>query len=115
MDGDEFLVRLRAGDDAAWAELVGRFTPKVLGLATRMVGSADAKDVCQETFIRISSGIARFRGASRLSTWIFRIAWNVCAKRCNYTKREREALTQVNHFQPGSDETSREELLKAVE
>ncbi len=43
----------------------------------RLGGSADADDLTQETFVRVSRGLSGFRGDASLSTWIYRIATNV--------------------------------------
>jgi RNA polymerase sigma-70 factor (ECF subfamily) len=52
------------------------YFPKVVGYLRKLVGDADAEDVAQETFAKISRSLDGFRGESQLSTWIFRIATN---------------------------------------
>jgi len=50
--------------------------PKIVGYLRRLVGEAEAEDVAQEVFVKISRSLDTFRGESRLSTWIYRIATN---------------------------------------
>ena len=52
------------------------YRPKIVGYLRRLVGDADAEDVAQEAFVKISRSLDGFRGESRLSTWIYRIATN---------------------------------------
>jgi len=52
------------------------FRPKILRYLTRLVGEHEAEDLTQEVFIKVSQGLKDFRGASKLSTWIYRIATN---------------------------------------
>src|SRR5947207_8046755 len=68
------LRRLRKGDEAAYHELVDRFSGPLFRIAYSMVSnSADAEDVVQETFAAAFSGIERFRGESSLKTWLTQI------------------------------------------
>ena len=57
------------------------FQQKILHYVTRMVGPADAEGVTQETFIKVSRGLDTFKGDSKLSTWIYRIATNTALDR----------------------------------
>jgi RNA polymerase sigma-70 factor (ECF subfamily) len=82
-DDDRRLVaRCRAGDRDACEELYRRHSPRVLGLARRMVGSSDdAEDAVQDVFLAVFRKLESFRGESSLSTWLYRLAMNVCLDR----------------------------------
>jgi RNA polymerase sigma-70 factor (ECF subfamily) len=79
-DADADLVlKSQNGDPAAFEELVRNHQHMVHSLTYRMTGSlADAEDLAQETFIRAYGQIGSFRGASKFSTWLYRIAVNTC-------------------------------------
>ncbi len=63
----------------AFETLVETHRAKVYGLCYRYSGNpADAEDLSQETFLRAYRGLEAFRGDASLSTWIYRIAVNVC-------------------------------------
>ena len=71
------LERLRAGDEAAFVELVRRYQPRLLRLAEMTVGSrAVAEEVCQDTWMAVVRGVERFEGRSSFKTWLFRILLN---------------------------------------
>jgi RNA polymerase sigma-70 factor, ECF subfamily len=76
---DEALIgACRKGDDQAFATLVTRYQPMVLGLLIRSLGDrARAEELTQETFLRVYRGLPYFRAQARLSTWIYRIAVNL--------------------------------------
>ena len=78
MDSDGQLVdRLRAGEEAAFVELVGRYQPQLLRLAEATVGSrAVAQEVTQDTWLAVVRGVDRFEGRSSFKTWLFRILLN---------------------------------------
>lgn len=79
MNEQELIRRIKAGDARAFEELVSQFESKIYSLALRYLGSPqDALDVCQEVFLRIYRFVGNFSEESRLSTWIYRIAANVC-------------------------------------
>ncbi len=74
---EELAARAAAGDDPAFESLVRRYQARVYRLACRMTGAErDAPDVVQEAFLQAYRGLARFRGESKFSTWLYRIATN---------------------------------------
>lgn len=78
VDDDAALVeRLRAGDEAAFVELVGRYQPRMLRLAESTVRSrAVAEEVTQDTWLAVLRGVERFEGRSSFKTWLFHILLN---------------------------------------
>ena len=79
-DADADLVlKSQNGDPAAFEELVRNHQHMVHSLTYRMTGSlADAEDLAQEAFLRAYEQIGAFRGRSKFSTWLYRIAVNTC-------------------------------------
>jgi len=79
-DPDEALVlQSQSGDPAAFAELIRKHQRMIHSLTYRMTGSlADAEDLAQDTFLHAYRQIGSFRGASKFSTWLYRIAINAC-------------------------------------
>jgi RNA polymerase sigma-70 factor (ECF subfamily) len=78
VDQDAELVdRLRAGEEAAFADLVRRYQPQLLRLAEATVGSrAVAQEVTQDTWLAVMRGVDRFEGRSSFKTWLFHILIN---------------------------------------
>ena len=76
---DDLVRQCRDGSDEAFAELVGRYRRLVFGIISRTLGDpARAEDLAQDVFLRMHRGLPYFRGTARVSTWIYRIAVNVC-------------------------------------
>jgi RNA polymerase sigma-70 factor (ECF subfamily) len=83
-----FIARLVARDESAFNELVLTYERRVYGLVFRMLGRRDeAEDLAQEVFVQVFKAIDQFRGDSKLSTWIYRIAVNLCKNRTKYLSR----------------------------
>jgi RNA polymerase sigma-70 factor, ECF subfamily len=73
---------LRAGDEAAFAELMRRYGASMLRIAQMYVRSrAVAEEVVQEAWLAVFKGISRFEGRSSLKTWLFRILTNTAKTR----------------------------------
>ena len=91
MDQDEharFLERLRRRDESAFDELLRTHGPRIRSVVERMIGDpAEAEDLTQEVFVSVFKAIGEFRGDSKLSTWIHRIAINHCHNRRKYLGR----------------------------
>ena len=62
-------------------DLHHKFRPKILRYLARLVGEAEAEDLTQETFLRVSRSLKDFKGLSQVSTWIYRIATNAALDR----------------------------------
>ena len=78
-DIDELIIEAKDGDHRAFEELVRRTYADTYTLAFRLTGDEeDARDVVQETYLRVHKGLQRFRGDAQFSTWLHRITAN-CA------------------------------------
>lgn len=75
----ELIIMAQKGNSEAFEELIYKYDKGVLSLALRYINDTDhAKDIYQEVFIRVYKGLKNFRFESEFSTWLFRIATNVC-------------------------------------
>jgi RNA polymerase sigma-70 factor, ECF subfamily len=89
----DLLARLRAGDEAAFAQLVREQTPALLRVTSRLLRSEDeARDAVQDAFVAAFRALPRFRAESRLGTWIYRIAVNAALARL----RARASVEEVS-------------------
>jgi len=84
----ELLARIGNKEPAAVNEMVSRKLPRLLALASRILGDADeAKDVAQESFLRIWRQAANWRsGEARFDTWLHRVVLNLCHDRLRKRK-----------------------------
>lgn len=80
---DALLVLYANGDGRAAAELTARLSPRVFGVAMRVMGSrAEAEDVTQEAMLRLWKMAPEWRpGEAQVSTWLYRVAMNLCIDR----------------------------------
>jgi len=90
------IERLIVRDERAFNALVRDYEARVFGVILRMIGDrAEAEDLSQEVFVQVFKAIGTFRGESKLSTWIYRIAINLCKNRSKYL-RVRHAQDQAS-------------------
>jgi RNA polymerase sigma-70 factor (ECF subfamily) len=88
-----FIERLQSRDERAFLELVQLYQVRVYKLVLRMVGRPDeAEDMAQEVFVQVFKAVGTFRGDSKLSTWIYRIAVNLCKNRLKYLTRRKSEV-----------------------
>ena len=91
----ELVARLKASDQAAYAQLVEEHAGRIYRLALRMMGNeADAEDVLQETFLNAFRSIDRFEERSSLSTWLYRIASNAALMRLRRKEPEQISVDE---------------------
>ena len=91
----QLIIRLKKRDERAFARLVREFQTPVFNLTYRMLGRREeALDLSQEVFVTVFKAIGSFRGESKLSTWIYRIAVNHCRNRIKYLARRRQERHQ---------------------
>jgi RNA polymerase sigma factor (sigma-70 family) len=92
----------------SFEEIYTQHSRKVYNLAFRMTGDVQlAEDIAQETFIQVFKNLAKFRGDSQLSTWIYSIARNSCLRQLTKTKRKSyhsiELLIEKVNLSPASE------------
>ena len=84
---EELVARSIRGDADSFNELILRWERPIYALAYRTIGrEEDARDVCQETFLRAFRALPAFRGQAKFSSWLYRIALNLCR---DWLRRER--------------------------
>ena len=84
---EELVEAFRAGDLAAFDVLVRRWERKIQGAIHRILGrEEDARDLCQETFLKAYRALGSFKGEARFSSWLYQIALNLCRDRMRRTK-----------------------------
>jgi RNA polymerase sigma factor (sigma-70 family) len=90
------VARCRAGDQAAWGELVERYSRYVYAIAVRgfRFPESDAEDVFQDTFLRVYERIGTLRDDEAIRPWIAQVARRLCLDR----------LADASHLAPGDGE-----------
>src|SRR5437868_5484388 len=124
---EELVARSIRGDADSFNELILRWERPIYALAYRQIGrEEDARDVCQETFLRAYRALAGFRGQAKFSSWLYRIALNLCR---DWLRRERRTpvvqaaedvdLTELaasrGPTESFEDRLARQDLSRAVE
>jgi RNA polymerase sigma-70 factor (ECF subfamily) len=85
--GVGWMLRYQRGDELAFDRLVERYSPRVYALLTRFLGPAENReDLVQEVFLRVIRARTDYRPEARFSTWLYRIAFNLCV---NESERRR--------------------------
>jgi RNA polymerase sigma-70 factor, ECF subfamily len=102
---DPILVeKIKNGDYQAFEALVTRYESKVYRLAIRMLrNQQDAEDALQETFLQVHRGLPGFEGRSAFSTWLFRLATNVCLMKIRHRETEPSKLLPLEDYLPRQD------------
>lgn len=92
-EDDALVARFAAGDGAAARVLAARHAPRLMALGRRMLrDEAEAEDVTQEALLRLWRGAADWRpGEAKLSTWLHRVAANLCIDRLRRRRRLSDA------------------------
>ncbi|WP_168123865.1 RNA polymerase sigma factor SigW [Paenibacillus sp. HB172176] len=115
------LARLALkGDRQAFEELVDLYQGKLYHMAYRMLSSRqEAEDVVQETFLRVYKNLERFDDTQKFSTWIYRIATNLCIDRLRKRRPTYSLDAESNDYEgldgysmiPSDDRTPESELI----
>lgn len=86
---EELVARSKAGDAESFNQLVKRWERPIFALAYRTLGrEEDARDVTQETFLRAFRALSGFKGDAKFSSWLYRIALNLCR---DWMRKDRRA------------------------
>src|SRR6266508_5157851 len=88
---EELVARSQGGDVESFNELIVRWERQIYTLAYRVIGrEEDARDVCQDTFLRAYRALPGFKGQAKFSSWLYRIALNLCR---DWIRRQRRTPT----------------------
>ena len=88
-DDDSLLSAMRAGDEASFSVMVGRYERSMIRVARAYVGdTATAEEVVQETWLGVIKGLPRFKHRSSFKTWLFSILANQARKRAARRSKE---------------------------
>ena len=103
MNESELIHAAQRGDESAFEQLVRLHEKKVYGLCLRMCGNAeDAAEAAQDTFLALWRGLDGFRQEAALSTWLYRLASNVCIDLLRRGRRTVEGVSlddEEQHFE----------------
>ncbi|MBM1107766.1 RNA polymerase sigma factor [Aurantibacter crassamenti] len=79
MEEQDFILALQKGTNQAYSQLLDEYQQKVFSTCISFVpNSEDAEDIAQDVFVEVFNSIGKFKGDSKLSTWIYRISTNKC-------------------------------------
>jgi len=99
-DESQLLTALRGGSEAAFEHLVKANRARLVAVARRILPEEqDAKDAVQDAFIAAFRSIQHFKGESRLSTWLHRVAVNACLLRLRTRRRRPEHSLGDAHWE----------------
>lgn len=104
MDEKRLIQKAKSGDNKAFEELIEEHFKKIYNIAYRMTGNPDdASDMTQEVMIKLFRNIGSFKGDSKFSTWVYRVATNTCLDELK--KQKRHSHTSLNaEFDTGDGE-----------
>ena len=89
LNDQHYIDKILQGETNAFAILVDRYKDMIFTLALKMVKNREeAEEVSQDTFIKIYNSLNKFKGDSKFSTWIYKIAYNTCLDRLKKSKKE---------------------------
>lgn len=114
----EIIARCRNGDWEAFAKLVQKYQSRVLTLAARILDNrSEAEDIAQDIFVKVFQSLHDFRGASRFSTWLYRITVNHCLNHLRRRTRQQQSLvvTEPEEWMQESPTTNPHKTLEQKE
>lgn len=112
---DKFINALKKKDISAYEKLYDEYSGIVGGIARSYLNADDVEDVIQEVFLRVFKSVKRFKGDSAFSTWLYRIAVNVCKdflKR--YSKRSETIVDFEDEEIPFQEPVSEENIEQKI-
>lgn len=105
------VQRCQRRDHAAFDEVVSRYKGRIFNYVFRMVGSSEeAEDITQEVFVRMYQSLDTFRSEASLSTWLFRIANNLCIDHFRRSRKLRAHAYSLDETLGGGDDGERPEI-----
>lgn len=105
MDEPQLIAGLQEGNEEAFRMLVQQHQRRVYNVCLSLLQHAeDAEDVTQEVFIEVYESISRFKGAAKLSTWLYRVSTTKCLDHLRAKKRKKRFGIVLTLFGTESNE-----------
>jgi RNA polymerase sigma-70 factor (ECF subfamily) len=93
LEVNELIDRAQSGEEAAYTELVNRYQSQVYAVCLKMVRNPEtARDLTQETFVKVFNALGTFDRSYTFSTWLYKIARNTCIDHFRRAKIETYSL-----------------------
>lgn len=94
----QYIAEIIAGNTQRFSVLVDRYKDLVFSLALKMLKNREeAEEVAQDTFIKVYHSLHTFKGESKFSTWIYKVAYRACLDRMKKNKKE-ESNIPIDDF-----------------
>ena len=92
-EDEDLVLASKAGDTAAFEELVARYDRKLFRIAHQILHNPDdAQDVVQDAFIKVFQNLGQFRADAKFSTWLYRIVVNQSLMELRKQRRKSAAI-----------------------
>jgi len=102
------MLRVKRGDRAAFAELVGKYKQPVMNFVFRSLrDETEAEDLAQNVFLQVYKSRARYERTAKFSTWLFTIARNLCLNEIRRRSRHPAESLEETHAE-NEDQPSRQ-------
>ncbi len=99
MSEQTLLKKLKSGEQDSFRELVEQYSKMVINTCFGFLrNQEDAEDIAQEVFVEVYKSVKKFRGDSKLSTWIYRIAVTKSLDQIKMKKRKKRAAQLKSLF-----------------
>lgn len=123
IDDQIYIDKILEGETSAFSTLVDQYKDLVFSLALRMMkNKEEAEEVAQDTFIKVYKSLSKFKGDSKFSTWIYRVAYNTCLDRLKKNQRQQQTVTideytehQVKSLDNAYDQLEKKERELAIQ
>lgn len=97
MSEQDLIKKAQEGNAEAFEQLIADYEKRILNYCFRMLGNlSDAEDAAQEVFVKVYRFIDSFNGQSSFSTWLYRIASNVCLDLLRKAKRQPKDTVSIH-------------------
>ncbi len=107
-NNDQYYIdRVCAGNTNNFSFLVERYKNMVFTLAMRMVkNNEEAEEIAQDTFVKAFRSLSKFKGDSKFSTWLYKIAYNLCIDNLKQKKRlvKSDLIDEINEGNLGLEQ-----------
>ena len=105
---------MQAGELVSFTELMRRYEDKIERYLKHLVGSTEAQDITQETFLKVYQNIQSFDCARKFSSWLYRIAHNVAVNWLRKEGKMKSATFSFDTIWPSSGDSEAAPIFEAV-